>query len=70
MKWDFSVSLVIQVIVLPLSSLNILYIYISAVKRLIAINRIQNKRFCLHNVCECAVYIYYVYKYTHMHVYI
>ncbi len=26
------------------------YIYISAVKRLIAINHIQNKCFCLHNI--------------------
>ncbi len=34
------------------------------------INPIQNKGFCLHNICMCAVYIYYVYKYTHMHVYI
>ncbi len=41
-------------------------IKMSAVKRLIAINRIQNKSFCLHYVCT--VYIYY--KYTHMHVYI
>ncbi len=40
----------------------IMYIYISAVKRLIVINRIQNKRFCLHNipVYVCAVYIHYV----------
>ncbi len=42
----------------------------SAVKRLITINRIQNKSFCLHNICVCTVYIYYVYKYKHMHVYI
>ncbi len=40
---------------------------ISAVKRLIAINHIQNKRFCLHNIC---VYIMYIYTYKHMHVYI
>ncbi len=45
-------------------------LYISAVKQLIAINRIQNKSFCLHNICVCTVYIYYVYKYTHMYVYI
>ncbi len=38
-----------------------IYIYISDVKLLIAINRIQNKSFCLHNICMCAVYIYYVY---------
>ncbi len=46
------------------------YIIFSAVKRLITINRIKNKSFCLHNICMCTVYIYYVYKYKHMHVYI
>ncbi len=45
-------------------------IIISAVKRLIVINRIQNKSIWLHNICVCAVYIYYVYINTHMHVYI
>ncbi len=45
------------------------YIYISAVKRLIAINRIQNKS-CLHNICMCAVYIYYVYIHTHACIYL
>ncbi len=40
-----------------------IYIYISAVKRLIAINRIQNKFFYI--VCVCTVYIYYVYINTH-----
>ncbi len=35
----------------------------SAVKRLIAINCIQNKSFCLHNVC---IFIMYIYKYTHI----
>ncbi len=34
---------------------------ISAVKRLITINCIQNKSFCLHSICVCAVFIYYVY---------
>ncbi len=29
------------------------------------INRIQNKSFCLQNICVCAVYIYYVYINTH-----
>ncbi len=29
------------------------------------INRIQNKSFCLHNICVCMVYIYYVYIDTH-----
>ncbi len=38
---------------------------ISAVKRLITINHIQNKSFCLHNICVCTVYIYYVYANTH-----
>ncbi len=33
------------------------------------INRIQNKRFCLHNIWVFTVYIYYVYKYKHMHVF-
>ncbi len=37
----------------------------SGAKRLIQINRIQNKSFCLHNICVCAVYIYYVYINTH-----
>ncbi len=41
------------------------YIYISAVKQLIVINRIQNKCFCLHNICVCTVYIYYVFIHTH-----
>ncbi len=39
----------------------------SAVKRLIVINRIQNKS-CLHNICVCTVHIYYVFiyiKHTH-----
>ncbi len=34
-----------------------------------AINCIQNKRFCLHNICVCAVYIY-VYINTHTCMYI
>ncbi len=46
-----------------------LYINFSAVKRLIAINRIQNKSFCLHLYVYC-VYLLCIYKYTHMHVYI
>ncbi len=37
-----------------------IYIYISAVKQLIVINRIQNKSFHLHNIWVCTVYIYYV----------
>ncbi len=45
------------------------FIIISAVKRLIVINRIQNK-ICLHNICVCTVYIYYVYINTHTYMYI
>ncbi len=43
--------------------------FISAVKRLIMINCIQNKSFCLHNICMCTVYIYYVYINTHTNTY-
>ncbi len=39
------------------------HLFISAVKHLIAINRIQNKSFCLHNIC--VLFIYYVYINTH-----
>ncbi len=46
------------------------HIYFSVVKRLIAINHIQNKSFCLHNICVCSVYIYYVYINTHTCMYI
>ncbi len=46
------------------------YFIFSAVKRLIAINHIQNKRFCLHNIYVCTVYIYYVYINTHTCMYI
>ncbi len=42
-----------------------IYIYISAVKRLITINGIQNNVFVYINVCMCTVYIYYVYINTH-----
>ncbi len=45
-----------------------IYILISAVKRLIVINHIQNKSFGLHNVCT--VYIYYVYINIHTCMYI
>ncbi len=37
----------------------------SAVKILITINRIQNKCFCLHNICVYCVYLLCIYKYTH-----
>ncbi len=30
-----------------------------------AINRIQNKSFCLHNIGMCTVFILYVFIYTH-----
>jgi len=50
-----------------------------AVKRLIMINRIQNKSLCLHNICVRSVYNYFVYmctcmymfkKYLHVYIYI
>ncbi len=28
---------------------------------------IQNKRFCLHNICVCTVYIYYIYIYIYIY---
>ncbi len=46
------------------------YIYISAVKQLIAINRIQSKSFWLHNICMCSVYIYCLYINTNTCMYI
>ncbi len=46
------------------------YIKISAVKRLIAMNRVQNKSICLHNICVCTVYIYYVFVNRHTCMYI
>ncbi len=53
---------------------NISYIweimYISAVKRLIVINHIQNKLFCLHNISVYSVYLLCIFKYKYMHVYI
>ncbi len=39
----------------------------SAGQRLIAINCILNKSFCVHNICVCPVYICYVYIKTHIH---
>ncbi len=50
---------------LSLSLYIYIYIYISAVKQLIAINHIQNKSFCLHNMCVYTVYIYYEYINAH-----
>ncbi len=40
-----------------------IYIFCSAVKRLIAINRIQNKTNCLRNVCVLCIFIIYIYIY-------
>ncbi len=34
-------------------------------KMIKAINRIQNKSFCLHNIGMCTVFIFYVFIYTH-----
>ncbi len=45
-------------------------IKVSAVKWLIVINRIQNKSFCLQNMCVYCVYLLWIYKCTQMHVYI
>ncbi len=44
-----------------------LFKLISAVKQLFAINRIQNKSFCLHNICVCFVYfLLCIHKYTYI----
>ncbi len=47
---------------------NIIYLLIifSAVKQLIAINRIQNKSFCLHKIVYCVYLLCILYKYTHI----
>ncbi len=43
-----------------------IFIYINAVKRLIVINRIQNKSFCLHSICVCmCIFIMYIQIHTH-----
>ncbi len=42
----------------------------SAINRLIAINRIENKSFCLHNICVCTVYIYIFCTYICIYIYI
>ncbi len=44
----------------------------SARWRLIAINHIQNKSFCVHNMCVCVlcICIMYIYKYTHPCIYL
>ncbi len=43
----------------------VLCLYSSAGQRLITINHIQNKSFCVYNIYVCTVYIYYVYIKTH-----
>ncbi len=40
----------------------------SAIKQLTAINCIQNKNICLHNICACSVYILYIYIYIYKHI--
>ncbi len=55
---------------LKLENKNWIWKVFSAVKWLIAINRIQNKCFCLHNMCVYCVYLLCIYKYTHIYVYI
>ncbi len=45
-------------------------IIISAVKRLITNNRIQNESFCLHNISVCTLYICYLYINIHKCMYI
>ncbi len=47
----------------------LLLLLFSDVKRLIAINHIQNKSFCLHNICVYTVYVY-VYINTNTCIYI
>ncbi len=42
---------------------NLKYIYYILSSQ--TINHIQNKSFCLHNICACSVYIYYVYINAH-----
>ncbi len=56
-KQTYALAFIVYIIVL--------YIYCSAGQRLIVINRIQNKSFCLYNICVCAVCIHCVFKKTH-----
>ncbi len=48
----------------------VMVIISAAVKRLIAINRIQNKRFGSDNIKYIYNYLLCIYQCTHMHVYI
>ncbi len=41
-------------------------IEMSAVKRFITINHIQNKSFCLHSMCLYCIYLLCKYKFTHI----
>ncbi len=64
---------IIIIIIIIIKKKNIyiyIYVYISAVKRLITINHIQKKSFCLHNIYVCIVYIYFVYINTHTWIYL
>ncbi len=54
-------------ILLPVIFINILN---RAGQRLIMINHIQNKSFCIHNVSVYTVYIYYLYINTHKCIYL
>ncbi len=66
-----SVCVCVRACVCVCACVRALYVYMfSAVKLLIMINHIQNKSFCIHNICVCAVYIYYVYINTHTCMYI
>ncbi len=71
----FDFKLDIKILFIPSHSEFILHftfsiINFNAVKRLIAINHIQNKSFCLHNICVCCVYLLCIYKYTHACIYL
>ncbi len=57
--------LVVVVVVVVIVVVAAVVVVFSAVKRLNAINRIQNKSFCSPKICVCAVYMYYVYINTH-----
>ncbi len=57
-----------QIRTLGLQCFQDIYIYIySAVKRLIAINHIQNKN-CIYIMCVYCVYLLCIYKYTNTHI--
>ncbi len=62
MHFIYSIQLLIYLFIFFIKCI---LFYFSAVKWLIVINRIQNKSFCLHNICVCTVFIYYVYINTY-----